>query len=113
MQDSALQAGYKPSVARLAGEKLEPRHQARIKEALHNQGVTTNALASVIKHGLEATKVVTSPTEPDREVVDYGERRQYTKLALEAMGELETKSVVAVQINLPQVAMDRSTWGEE
>jgi hypothetical protein len=67
----------------------------------------------VIRNGLEAVKVVTSPTEPDREVVDYGERRQYTKLALEAMGELETKTQIAVQVVLPAVAAKPDAWGDE
>jgi hypothetical protein len=113
MREAALKAGFTTSVANKAGERLEPPHTTRIRQALEHAGVTTNHLANVIKDGLSAVKVVTSPTEPDREVTDYGERRQYTKLALEAMGELDTGTKVAVQIVLPNVASDPNAWGEE
>lgn len=112
MRQAALDAGFKPSQAQNAMQRIEPIHNIRIKEALQSSGVTTHRLAEVIKNGLEAVKVVTSPTEPDREVVDYGERRQYTKLALEAMGELESKTQIAVQVVLPQVATQPEAWGD-
>ena len=94
MLESAREAGYAESVARIAHAKLEPRSQANIKDALEAIGVTNHVLAGVISSGLAAERVDGS--------TDYRERREYTKLALEAKGELKTGTQVAVQINFPE-----------
>lgn len=93
MKDSALAAGYAPSVANVANSKLEPRSEANIKEALAEMGATNHVLAGVIVAGLGA--------EDSDGKVNYRERREYTKLALEAKGELKTGSQALVQINFP------------
>jgi hypothetical protein len=111
MRKSALEAGYAESTANIAHERLEPRRIQTMKDALESAGVTKEKISAVILEGLSATKLVTSPTEPDKEVVDYGERRQYAKLSLEAMGELQSKPTVAIQINLPNAAL--TEWGDE
>lgn len=99
MVQSALNAGYSPAMANIAGAQIEPKHNQSIKEALQTAGVTTNRLAEVIQDGLTASKGDGS--------TDYKERREYTKLSLEAMGELKSGSSVAVQINFPSGLADR------
>ena len=105
MHDSAIAAGYSETVANVAGQKIETRHLKSIKEALAESGVTTNRLAKVINDGLDAKRIDDS--------IDYRERREYTKLSLEALGELKSGTTVAVQINLPAVAVNKDAWGEE
>lgn len=110
MTESALKAGYSEYTANVAGRAIEPMHQKRIKDALQHKGVTTDRIAAVLLRGLKATRP--DPSGPGT-VVDYKERREYSKLALEAMGEIKSGTTVAVQINLPTVAMDSTAWGEE
>lgn len=43
--------------------------------------------------GLDATKVVSSHTEPDYEVADYGVRKQYVELAYKVKGKLKDTAV--------------------
>lgn len=110
---AAAIAGIKPENAYRGGKQLEqrPRVQQTFRQALEQAGVNNELIAKRIRQGLGATKLITSPTEPDKTVVDFAERRQYSKLALEAMGELQSKSTVAIQINLPN---DWSNdWGSE
>lgn len=93
MREAALQAGYGLATANTAGARLEPKSELRIREALEAAGGTNDVLAGVIVAGLTAS-------DPEGNV-NYRERREYTKLALEAKGELKTGSTVAVQINFP------------
>lgn len=101
MKDSALEAGYAPSVARIANSKLEPRSELRIKEALDAAGGTNDVLAGVIVAGLSAS-------DPEG-AVNWRERREYTKLCLEAKGELKTGTTALVQINFPAGLADMFT----
>lgn len=107
MRASALEAGYSENTANQACVKLEPGHNLRMKEAIAQANVTTSRIAQVIDRGLDATKHVKDVGE----VVDYKEQREFSRLALEVMGELKTGSTVAVQINLPNGFLD--AWGEE
>lgn len=103
MTQSALAAGYSANTANQACAKLEPAHNRRIKEAIEDAGATNDVLATVIVKGLSAERADGS--------VDYRERREHVRLALEAKGELKTGATVAVQINLPNGFLD--AWGEE
>lgn len=111
---AAIASGVTASNAARVGKRMEakPRIQLRIREALDRQGVNTTLLAKKIRSGLKATKtiIINNSTE---NVIDFGERRQYTKLALEALGELETGAKVAVQIVLPAIAGAKDEWGGE
>ncbi len=93
MTQAALNAGYSPSMANIAGAHIEPKAELRIKDALSAVGATNDVLAGVILAGLTA--------EDPAGNINYRERREYTKLALEAKGELKTGNTVAVQINFP------------
>ena len=97
MVQSALNAGYSPAMANIAGAQIEPKHNESIKAALHSVGVTNVRLAEVIERGLSATR----PVKDVGDVVDYKERRETAKLCLEATGELKTGSTALVQINFP------------
>lgn len=94
MSEAAREAGYSPALQNQASARIEPKHNQSIKEALEGVGVTNPILAGVILAGLTADKADGS--------TDYRERREYTKLALEAKGELKTGTQVAVQINFPE-----------
>ena len=98
MLESALKAGYSVGSAYKAGGRIEPYAKKSIREALEAAGVTNERLAQVVVEGLDATKLA---GKDDQVVTDYKERREYTKLALEATGELKTGATVAVQINFP------------
>lgn len=51
--------------------------------------------------GLDATKIMTSHTEPDREVPDYAVRKQYVELGYKVKGRLkENESKNLTQINV-------------
>lgn len=93
MKESALEAGYSASMANVAGAWIEPKHNESIKAALEASGVTNLRLAGVIEAGLSAVD-----TDGN---VSFRERREYTKLALEAKGELKTGTQALVQINFP------------
>jgi len=45
------------------------------------QGITDGKLMRKLNEGLDATKIQTSPTEPDREVTDYPTRLKYIQEA--------------------------------
>jgi hypothetical protein len=103
MTQSALMAGYSPSMANIAGRAIEPKHQESIKDALNLAGATNSRLACVIVDGLSANDAEGN--------VNYRERREYTKLALEAKGELKSGNTVAVQINFPAGLVER--WAKD
>lgn len=105
MQASAREAGYTESVSRIASTRLEPKAELSIRQALTEAGVTNPYLSNVIANGLTAE---IAPGIPN-----HAERRQFTRLALEAKGELKTGSTVAVQVILPTVSADPTAWGEE
>ena len=111
---AAIASGVTASNAARVAKKMEakPRIQQRIREALDREGVNTTLLAKKIKSGLDATKAIVINNNIQN-VDDFSERRQYTKLALEALGELDTSTKVAVQIVLPSVANDPAAWGED
>ena len=103
MKQSAIQAGYSPSTANVAHNHIEPASQLRIKDALERKGVTNERLAAVIEDGLNA---VDSEERPNHRI-----RYDFTKLALEAKGELKSGASVAIQINLPGDFLE--PWGDE
>ena len=98
MSESARAAGYSPALVNQAGARLEAKSQQRIREALDAAGATNDVLAGVIVAGLSATDA--------EDNVNYRERREYTRLALEAKGELKSTAQVAVQINFPAGLVD-------
>jgi len=78
--------GVKHETAKCLGsKKLKSKGFSTI---LDRAGVTDSLLADVMKEGLGATKVQTSPTEPDRNVEDYGVRHKYLETALKVKGHM-------------------------
>jgi hypothetical protein len=93
MYESAKDAGYTEAIANIAGARIEPQHNMRIKEALEGVGATNVLIAERLLEGLNAERADGS--------TDYRERREHAKLILEAKGELKTGNTVAIQVNIP------------
>lgn len=91
--------GVKPDSARsLSSKKL---HSKSFSTILDKHGVTDSLLADVLKEGLAATRIHSSPTEPDREEVDYGVRHKYLETGLKVKGHMsniETQNNIQVNI---------------
>lgn len=103
MQESALSAGYTESMARNAGNKIEPKADQLIKDALLETGVNSSVLAIAIKDAL---------TAQGKYGADHKVRLEAVKFIAQIRGELESSTKVAVQINLPAIAVDQSAWNE-
>ena len=58
-------------------------------QALMKEHIPDSQLLKVEKEGLEATKIHTSHTEPDREVIDYPTRHKYLETGLKLKGKLK------------------------
>ena len=56
------------------------------KELIANMGVSDEDLAEILSGGLRATKIITSPTEPDREYPDWATRHKYLETGLKMRG---------------------------
>jgi hypothetical protein len=61
-----------------------------IQEALHaefkRQGITLERIVRPINDALDANKIVTSPTEPDKEVADHSIRLKASGMAAQFLG---------------------------
>jgi len=114
MRESAIRAGYSRNTANIAHEALEPRHELRIREALIQVDASSMHVAQALKDALNAGRVhilEDGPVETD--VPDHKIRMDAAKLIAQITGELDTKTQVAVQINLPGVAVDAAAWGDD
>ena len=64
--------------------------KATVQEALHaefqRQGITLERIVRPINEALDANKIVTSPTEPDKEVADHSIRLKASGMAAQFMG---------------------------
>ena len=56
------------------------------KELIANMGVSDEDLAEILSGGLRATKIITSPSEPDREYPDWATRHKYLETGLKMRG---------------------------
>lgn len=56
------------------------------KELIANMGVSDEDLAEILAGGLRANKVITSPTEPDREYPDWPSRHKFLETGLKLKG---------------------------
>ena len=104
MYQSAIKAGYTSSEALNATTRVEPQRQLLIKDALPIVGATNQRVAEVIFGALQAEKTDTA---------DHKIRLNAARMIAEATGQIDTKATVAVQINLPAVAVNKDAWGEE
>lgn len=61
-----------------------------IQQALHaefeKQGITLERIVRPISDALDATKIVTSPTEPDKEIADHPTRLKASNMAAQFLG---------------------------
>ncbi len=102
MSESARESGYSPALVNQACNRIEPKAQLAIKEALIAKGIGTDRIAEVIEKGLNSTK----PVQGFGIVPDYKERREHARLCLEALGELKTGTAVQVVLNMPSGVSD-------
>jgi len=78
-------AGYSKAVAK------NPKKLTKalaFTEWLEKVGVTDELLSNKINEGLDANKIITSHTEPDREYPDYSVRHRYVETSLKLKGHL-------------------------
>ncbi len=84
--------GHLPTVEAEASKTTnKPQVKQAIVEAMTRKGITEDAIAQVIHDGLNATKIVTSPTEPDKEVADHPTRHKFLETTLKVVGATDTK----------------------
>ena len=113
MTQSALIAGYSEHTANKAGERLEGRHQALIKEILPSVGASNLHVALALSQALGAKKVIYCDGDmQETEIADHKIRMDAAKLIAQVTGQLDTKATVALQIVLPNVAQDEKAWGD-
>lgn len=80
---AALKAGYSRNTAKNVKQHiLGPTMFKALHEILEEKGLTDNQLAEDLLAGTKATKLVTSPTEPDREWPDWNNRHHFIETVL-------------------------------
>lgn len=91
--------GVKHETAKCLGsKKLRSKGFSTI---LEKSGVTDNLLANVLKEGLGATRIHSSPTEPDTEVPDFNVRHKYLETGLKVKGHMSNiESQQNIQVNI-------------
>jgi len=78
--------GYALSTSRSTGHLTKTKGWKELKEKY----LPDNDLLKVHKEGLKATKIITSPTEPDKEYPDYAVRHKYLETGYKVKGRLLT-----------------------
>lgn len=91
MVRAATEAGYAPSTAARGAAELmrSPKVRSAIHQALEDADVTGDHLASVLREGLDATKIITSIEDgvaASLEVEDWAVRHRYLELACKLLG---------------------------
>lgn len=101
--EAARRAGYSPkSASQLASETLaKPKLQSALEAAMEKAGITDETLATVIKEGLAADKVVAHVVNkeglPDLiERPDHAVRHKFAETAIDVKG---TKAAKKVQVS--------------
>lgn len=90
--EAAKEAGYLPNATdrTIQTEVARTLNKPHVNEALNiayeKRNVTPDRIAKITDEAMDATKTITSPTEPDREVVDHGMRLNAAKFAASMMG---------------------------
>ena len=78
-----LNVGYNKVTA------LKPQNLTKskgFKELIKSVGVSDEDLAEILSGGLRANKIITSPTEPDREYPDWATRHKFLETGLRMRG---------------------------
>jgi hypothetical protein len=110
-KQAALDAGYSEAMAEHPG-KLETADVRQAFTALVRQTIPPERIVGVLEAGLAATKV-----QSEREIADFGERRQYAELAAEygqyvAPAKTDAQAASGVVIVLPQATSEPRQPGE-
>lgn len=79
----------------------ENTSKLNIPDLFEKYGVTDELLVTKLKNGLSATKVVTSYTEPDKIVEDFGVQHSWWKDAMKIKGHLVDKPSITNNIVIP------------
>lgn len=83
-----LEEGYSPASAKNPSDLINSETfkdwNARLEHVIPD-----SLLVEKMREGLEATKIHSSHTEPDQEIPDHTNRREYLKLALQTRGKLQ------------------------
>lgn len=95
VSSAMLEAGYSPAMAKNPQKLTESKGwQELLKDYLPDK-----TLIEVHQEGLLATKIVTSPTEPDSEVPDFPTRHKYLETAYKLKRYLGPEAQVNNQFN--------------
>lgn len=100
------------SARAIASQNFQKIDMSSIMDA---KGLTDERLVDVLDDGLQAEKVIMSPTEPDRVVKDYAIRHKYLETALKLKGKLQPASnQTNVQINtvIPIIGLEPYVPGD-
>lgn len=103
-KQAALAAGYTEQMAKNANIEVlnKPVVQEQWQVILRAAGVTEDQLAQKLKEGLEAYKVSSSLTEPDRVLPDFAVRHKYLETSLEQLGR-KVQQAPQVQVNFVEL----------
>lgn len=71
---------------RASAELKNVNVQMALQEAMARQGITIDKIVKPIADGLDAIKIVTSPTEPDKEIPDHAIRLKASGMAQTLLG---------------------------
>ena len=93
-----LDAGYDPTTAK------NPKNltQSKAWPELMEEFLPDDKVLKVHAQGLEATKIFSSHTEPDKEIVDHPTRLKAVEMAYKVKGKLNENSV-QVQVNVTPI----------
>jgi hypothetical protein len=95
------------TAAVVASENLKkPNIQEALQTEFAKQGITLEKIVKPIADALDATKIVTSPTEPDKEVADHPTRLKASNMATQFLG-LNKNNDAGPSIHFHQHAEDQ------
>ena len=90
-KEAYVEAGYAPTTDNAmmvnANRVLsKPNVQEALQAEMARQGITLEKIIKPVADALEAKKIVTSPTEPDKEVADHSIRLKASSMAQTLLG---------------------------
>jgi len=87
-----LESGYPKTTARNPQQVTKTKSWQQLMEEV----LPDVQLLRVHQEGLKATKIITSPTEPDREIKDYSTIKGYLELGYKVKGKLSDSNTVNI-----------------
>lgn len=98
VSQAMIAAGYKPATAKTPQKLTE----SKAWPELMDEYLPDDKVLQVHANGLEAVKIFSSHTEPDREVVDHPTRLKAVEMAYKVKGKL-LETAVQVQVNVQPI----------